>query len=377
MHIALDGSDLASEKLDGTTVYVRELLPRLAKILKQDGHRVTVFSHSPINAELFGDGVEINITRGRRFWTQTVLSRALFRVRPDLLFLPIQTVPLYRPANLKVVATIHDLDFLEYPKMYETKNRILLRWFSRVVARNATKLIAVSEYTKNEVIKFYKRDKRDIAVVYHGFDRKNFRPPVSFEEKEAVVGNIQKKYGIPGNVILFVGAMQPRKNINRLIDAFELYKAGGDRVNLVLVSGNGWREKEIMKRIQGSSFLKDIHVLKKVPYRDLTALYWNASVSVLVSIAEGFGLPVLEAMACGTPVLTSNNTALSEIARASAILVEPADGNAIANGLEKILADSQTKKRLIEAGFDRVAGFSWEKCAKETADVIEGVDSGL
>lgn len=372
MHIALDGSDLASTKFDGTTVYVRELLPRLARILKDRGHRVTVFSHSPIPGELFGDTAEINVTRGRRFWTQTVLSRALFRVKPDLLFLPIQTVPLYRPANLKVVATIHDLDFLEYPNMYEWKNRFLLRWFSRVVSRNATKLVAVSEYSKKQIIKFYRRQAEDIGVVYHGFDRKNFRPPVSMEEKAMVLNNIQKKYAIPGGTILFVGAMQPRKNINRLIDAFELYKASGDKVNLVLVSGNGWREKEIMKRIQNSSMLKDIHVLRNVPYRDLTGLYWNAAVSVLVSIAEGFGLPVLEAMACGAPVLTSNNSALNEIASGVALTVNPEDENAIASGLETILADSQTKKKMIENGFDRVMAFSWDKCAEETAAVIEG-----
>ncbi len=373
MHIALDGSDLASTKFDGTTVYVRELLPRLARILRDAGHRVTVFSHSPIAPEVFGDSAEINITRGRRFWTQTVLSRALFRVKPDLLFLPIQTVPLYRPANLKVVATIHDIDFLVYPAMYEWKNRFLLRWFSRVVARNATKLIAVSEYSRGEIMKFYKRSMDDIAVVYHGFDRKNFRPPVSMEEKTMVVSNIQKKYAIPGNVVLFVGAMQPRKNINRLIEAFELYKANGDGANLVLVSGNGWRENEIMKRIKSSFALKNIHVLKNVPYRDLTGLYWNASVFVLVSMSEGFGLPILEAMACGTPVLTSNSTALAEIAHDASIMIDPKDGNAISNGLEKILTDSQTKKQLIEAGFDRVITFSWDKCAEETAKVIEGV----
>jgi len=371
VHIVLDGSDLASNKFDGTTVYVRELLPRLALILKRAGHRVTVFSHSPIDPDIFGDTAEINVTRGRRFWTQTVLSRALFRVKPDLLFLPIQTVPLYRPSTLKVVATIHDLDFLVYPTMYEWKNRLLLRWFSRVVARNATKLIAVSEYSRGEIMKFYKRRMEDIAVVYHGFDRKNFRPSVSVEEKAVVIANIQKKYAIPGNVVLFVGAMQPRKNINRLIDAFELYKANGDGSNLVLVSGNGWREDEIMKRIKSSSALKHIHVLKKVPYRDLTGLYWNAAVSVLVSMSEGFGLPVLEAMACGVPVLTSNSTALAEIAQDAALTVDPKDGNAIANGLEKILTDSQTKKRLIEAGFDRVIAFSWDKCAQETAGVIE------
>lgn len=371
MHIALDGSDLTSDKLDGTTVYVRELLPRLAKVLKSHGHRVTVFSHTSIDDGFFDEGIEINVTKGRRFWTQTVLSRALFRVKPDLLFLPIQTVPLYRPKNLKVVATIHDLDFLKYPDMYDKKNLLLLRWFSRVVARNATRLIAVSQYTKDAIVDYYKRPTGDISVVHHGFDRKNFRPPVSYEEKELVLTTIQKKYNIPGNVVLYVGAMQPRKNISRLIDAFELYRMNGDGAKLVLVCGNGWREKETIKRIQCSPAIEDIHILRRVPYRDLMGLYWNASVSVLVSISEGFGLPLLEAMACGTPVLASNGSALAEIGKDAAFLVDPQDSGQIALGLKKILIDLQLKRKLTENGFDRVMSFSWEKSAEETAVVIE------
>lgn len=374
MHIALDGSDLASEKIDGTTVYVRELLPRLSAVLKRHGHRVTVFSHSPIPAEVFGDDAEINVTRGRRFWTQTVLSRALFRVKPDLLFLPIQTVPLYRPANLKVVATIHDLDFLQFPKMFDWKNLLLLRWFSRVVIRNASRLIAVTQNTKNDVLRYYRRSAEDIFVVYHGFDKKNFRPPISFDEKEAVLRNIRDKYKINGGYILYVGAIQPRKNILRLVEAYEAYRKNGGNAELVLVAGNAWKEKEIIRRIENSPQSGAIHLLRKVPYRDLLGIYWNAAIFVLPSLAEGFGLPILEAMACGTPVIASGRSALKEVAGATALLIDPESTDSLAQGLERLMSDSALREELRAKGLKRALDFSWDKCAEETAAVIEGVE---
>lgn len=371
MHIALDGSDLATKKFDGTSVYVREILPRLASELSKRGHRITVFSHTPIEQGFFGSEIEICITKGRRFWTQTVLSRALFRLRPDLLFLPIQTVPLYRPASLKVVATIHDLDFIEYPRMFDLKELLLLRWFTRVVARNATRLIAVSNTTKDCVIKHYNRKEEDISVVYHGYDKQRFRLPVSENEKTAVTDGVRKKYNIPSDVILFVGAFQPRKNIETIISAFELLKKTGKSQHLVLITGNAWKSGGIMSRIGGSPFKDYVHVLKNVPDEDLTGLYWNAKVFVLPSFAEGFGLPLLEAMACGVPAVVSNVSALAEIGKHGAVLCNPKNPEDFRNAIEKIVSDEEEFKKYHNAGLQRASDFSWERSARETADAIE------
>jgi glycosyltransferase involved in cell wall biosynthesis len=371
VHIALDGSDLATKKFDGTSVYVREILPLLASELIRRGHKVTVFSHTPINNGVFGSEIEICITKGRRFWTQTVLSRALFRLRPDLLFLPIQTVPLYRPVNLKVVATIHDLDFLEYPQMFDFKNLFLLRWFTRVVARNATRLIAVSNTTKDCIIKNYKRKEEDISVVYHGYEEKRFRLPASEDERSEVTGNVRKKYSIPTDCILFVGAFQPRKNIETLISAFELLKKSGKPQHLVLVSGNAWKSGKIIDRINKSLFKEHIHVLKNVPNEDLVGLYWNARVFVLPSFAEGFGLPLLEAMACGVPAVVSNVSALSEIGKRGAVLCDPKSPEDFCVAIEKILLSEEEFKKYQDAGLQRAKDFSWERSAQETADAIE------
>jgi len=371
VHIALDGSDLATKKFDGTSVYVRKVLPLLADELNRRGHKVTVFSHTPIEQGVFRGEIETCITKGRRFWTQTVLSRALFRLRPDLLFLPIQTVPLYRPANLKVVATIHDLDFLEYPQMFDFKELFLLRWFTRVVARNATRLIAVSNTTKDCIVKRYKRKEEDISVVYHGYEKQQFRLPISVDEKIETTASMRKKYGIPANCVLFVGALQPRKNIETLISAFELLKKSGKSEHLVLISGNAWKSEKIIRRINESSFKDHIHVLKNVPDEDLAKLYWNAKVFVLPSFAEGFGLPLLEAMACGIPAVVSNVSALAEIGKNGATLCDPNNPEDFHSALEKILSSEEEFQKCKNAGLQRVKDFSWERAAQETADAIE------
>lgn len=371
MHIALDGSDLATKKFDGTSVYVREVLPLLASELSKRGHRITVFSHTPFEQGIFGSEIEICITKGRRFWTQTVLSRALFKLRPDLLFLPIQTVPLYRPANLKVVATIHDLDFIEYPQMFDFKSLFLLRWFTRVVARNATRLVAVSNTTKDCIMKRYKRKGEDISVVYHGYEKKRFRLPVSESEKSEAINNVQKKYNIPSDVILFVGAFQPRKNIGTIISAFELLKKTGKSQHLILVTGNAWKSGGIISRINESPFRDCIHVLKNVPDEDLTGLYWNAKVFVLSSFAEGFGLPLLEAMACGIPAVVSNVSALAEIGKQGAVLCDPKDPKDFCSTIDKIVSNEEEFQKRKNAGLQRASEFSWERSAQETADAIE------
>jgi len=372
VHIALDASDLIGHKIDGTTVYVRELLPRLARLLIRRGHMVTVFSPLKIDNCDFG-GANTYVAKGRRFWTQTVLSRALFRVKPDLLFLPIQTVPLYRPAELKVVATVHDLDFFDYPQMYDAGNLFLLRWFTRVVARNATRIIAVSANTKADIVKHYGREAADIDVVHHGYDRKMFRPPVSEEERQGASENLQRKYGVSGGYIFFVGALQPRKNIIGLISAFETLKKNNRPEHLVIVSGNAWKEEKIINRIKSSAFSEHIHLIRNVSSRDLTDFYWCAKVFVLPSFAEGFGLPVIEAMASGTPVVTSNGSALAEVAKGAARLIDPNETKDIAAGILDLLTNASLREKLRGSGMKVASDFSWDKCAEETASVIEKV----
>lgn len=372
MHVAVDASDLTSEKLDGTTVYARELLPRLLRVLAEHGHRVTVFLPRPPLPELsLPADVEQTIIPGRRFWTQTVLSRALFAVRPDVLFLPIQTVPLYRPAGVRVVATVHDLDFFDFPRMYTWKNRLLLRWFTRVVARNAHRLIAVSQTTKDAILGRYTRSSEDITVVHHGYDSSLFRLPASEDQRAGAVRDLRGRYDLPERYILFVGALQPRKNISGLVTAYEKLVREGREEQLVLVSGHGWQEGPLLETLEASSVRDRIHLIRGLPRTDLPGMYWGASAFVLPSFAEGFGMPVLEAMACGTPVVVSRGTALEEVAGGAAELVDPTDPTAVAAGIGRVLTDATYREQLRTRGTEHARQFSWDRCAKETAAVIE------
>jgi glycosyltransferase involved in cell wall biosynthesis len=207
--------------------------------------------------------------------------------------------------------------------------------------------------------------------VHHGCDGRRFAPAATPEQQREACRDIQRRYAIPELPLLFVGALQPRKNLQGLLAAFELLRGKGRTEDLVIVCGNAWKEQDLLRRIAASQYHGSIHVLRSVPPEDLPAIYWNASVFVLPSFSEGFGLTVLEALACGTPVVVSATPALQEIAGDAAVAVSPHDPSAIALAIERFLKDPVRRRAYIERGLKRAAGFSWDRTAKATAAVIE------
>lgn len=374
VRVALDGSDLAQERFEGPSVYAGELLPRLTGMLVERGHTVVTYTPGPLcNVQVAGD---VRMVPGAPFWTQRIFAAALRRDRPDALFMPIQMLPVFRPTGMVTVAVIHDLEFLRYPKTYTLTNQLLLRLFTRKAVREATRLIAVSQYTKDEVVRVYGRESADITVVYHGVDAARFHPlPPDVREEER--RRVRAQHGLPEQFILFVGALQPRKNVGGLLAAFEeLPRLGVPEVGLVLVSGGGWKEEVLLRRIAASPRRRHIRLLRRIPHEALPDLYRAADVFVLPSFSEGFGMPVLEAMACGTPVVTSNASSLPEVAGEAALFAEPGDPADLARTLAHILADREVRQDLIASGFRRAAYFSWERAASETAEVIETAGRG-
>lgn len=357
MHIALDGSDLAADRFEGPSVYAGELLPRLSKSLLERGHTVSTYlPNNPRGVELAGD---IRVIPGSPFWTQRFFAAALRRDRPDVLFMPIQMLPLGRPRTMRTVAVVHDLEFLHYPQTYTFGNRMLLQWFTRHAVRNATQLIAVSQYTKDDVVRTYGRAARDITVVHHGVQ------PVRAITRAKQESELPKRY------ILFVGALQPRKNIGGLVAAFEnVHKLEKD-LYLVIVGGGGWKSESILQCIEHSPSQRSIRVLRRVPREDLAALYAHAEAFVLPSLSEGFGMPVLEAMAAGTPVITSKTSSLPEVAGDAALLVNPSDTSAIAHAVLRVLREPSLRQELVAKGRARAATFTWDRTAEQTATVIE------
>ncbi|TSC63738.1 MAG: group 1 glycosyl transferase [Parcubacteria group bacterium Gr01-1014_106] len=244
-------------------------------------------------------------------------------------------------------------------------------------------LIAVSQYTKDDVVRTYGRAANDMTVVHHGVNLGQ-RPEAGGHS----TADVRQRYDLPERYILFVGALQPRKNIEGLIAAFEeVIQRTGNReqrtenreqrtgsdgaLHLVIVGGGGWKSEAILRRIETSPARKDIHVLRRVPRADLLQVYAHAEMFVLPSFSEGFGMPVLEAMAAGTPVITSNTSSLPEVAGDAALLSNPHNPSDIARAILRILREPALRDELMKSGRARAATFTWDRTAEQTAGVIE------
>lgn len=345
MKIAFDVSDLCTNRADGTTRYTKELVKRLPELASEHTWR------------LLGPCAPYG-SPWPKYWTQTKLSFDLYRDRCDVLFMPIQQLPILRP-RMKTVAVVHDLAFHYYPEHFTYKNWALLHLFTAQVAREADQIIAVSAATAQDIDTFYGR--RDgVHVIHHGVDMARFQAK-GVRYPKIKVPDPLKPY------VLFVGQIQPRKNIIRLVEAFERLAEYDRELHLVIAGGHGWLQQPILKRIIESPYRERIKRLGPVPDSELPGLYANAEVFVLPSLYEGFGMPILEAMAAGCPVVTSTASSLPEVAGGAAIVVDPTDVVALAEGIQRARRE---RSELRVKGRQRAAEFTWEKTARETLQVL-------
>lgn len=357
MKIGFDVSDLVTGRADGTTRYTRELARLFPKISPHmDWHYF-----APGNIPGLDVGVKLHSSPFPKYWTQARLPWDVWRIRPDVLFMPIQQLPMLRPRDLKTVAVIHDLACHTFGEQFTYKDWLLLHAFSAQVAREADRIIAVSQATANDIATYYGRTD-EVYVVHHGVDHARFRIPTA-EEETAGWAALQKRCPrIQKPYVLYVGQIQPRKNLVGLTQAFEILQQRRPDVHLVIAGGHGWRQKEITHALATSPARDHILELGSVSDDLLPALYHHAGVLGLVSHYEGFGMPLVEAMACGTPVVTSNVSSMPEVAGPHARLVDPSDIEEIAHGLENSLTDPPPGALLSE----EAQRFSWEKCATKT-----------
>jgi glycosyltransferase involved in cell wall biosynthesis len=238
----------------------------------------------------------------------------------------------------------------------------------RVSARKASKIIAISENTKKDIIDYFRIDEEKIRVIYLGVDRQ-FSPQPDTNE----VG-VLSKYNLPRGYILSVGTLEPRKNILRLINAYKMVASTGEPVpKLVIVGGQGWRNEDLGKLVRESGLADRVVLVGYVPDEDLPTLYRNAAVFVYPSLYEGFGLPPLEAMACGTPVITSNISSIPEVVGDAAILIDPYNTTEIAQAIASVLNNKELRDRLKMNGLVRSNLFSWDKTARETLKLYQEV----
>jgi glycosyltransferase involved in cell wall biosynthesis len=264
----------------------------------------------------------------------------------------------------KTVLTVHDVLYERFPQFFTHmdcyRNKFGISWS----CRRADHILTVSESSKRDLISFYGLTSERITVTYPGTDDCYY--PMDREQSKEHL----RKYGVTEDFILYVGAIQPRKNVARLLSAFAQVKQKRSLPHkLVIVGPNAWLSAESFRTLADHPSKDDIVVTGHVPKSDLPYFYNAATVFVYVSIAEGFGLPVLEAMACGVPTITSFGSSLEEIAGGAAILVDPLDDIAIASAIEDVLLDSDQRARLRALGLARSAQFSYREMALQTRAV--------
>ena len=371
MRVALQASDLDHERIDGTRVYLRELLRRFGSLSPETDF--LLYHRSRFNPALAPPTFPNYVERLLSFplaWMQTRFAWAMYRERPDKLFLPIQAAPLFLPQGLEVTATIHDLAFKKYPKTFPREDLFKLNFLLNRVVSRADKLIAVSEATKRDLLDFFPHlPPERIHVIHHGFDGAFFGTKLSPEDLKRELGEHRLE---AGNYILYVGALQPRKNLIRLIRAFEGVKREFPGLKCVLAGEDAWLSGGIREAREKSPSREDILLTGRVSFETLRALYQGARAFVFPSLYEGFGLPILEAFASGTPTLVARNSSLAEVAGEGALFCEAEDERDIEEKLGLLLRDETLRASLRERASRELGRFSWEKTAEETLRCILG-----
>ncbi|MCL4338865.1 glycosyltransferase family 4 protein [Patescibacteria group bacterium] len=304
-------------------------------------------------------------------WTQVALPFKLFiqRPRPDIFFSPSHYSPRFAPCPCAM--SIMDLSFINFPEMFRKKDLYQLTRWTEYSVKKAAKVFTISYYSKKSIVEYYKVRDDKVVVTYPGYDSDVFN--TNEKRNERLEERLKKKYHLSDNFILFVGTLQPRKNIKKLIEAFEKIIMSGDKTNLqlVIIGKKGWLFEDILEAIKTSRVVQRIIVTDYVLPLELPLFYHMASCFVLPSLYEGFGLPVVEAMACGCPVVVSNNSSLPEIIWKSGLLVDPEDSKDIARGIKSVIYDKELRSRMVVGGHDRIKVFSWEKCALQTLKVLQ------
>ena len=371
MRVGIDAHCLGQKKT-GNETYTHSLVKHLSQ-LARDGVEYTIYVSQ--NGE----------SQGRQFSEEWFRSK-LIRPASPLIRIPIGFAIESRMRKLDVlhtqyllphhvkcrtVLTVHDVLYEKFPEYFTWtdyyRHKVGVPWS----CRRADRIITVSESSKRDLVALYGLDPERISVTYLGPD--SCYHPIDVAEAKQ---HLREKHGIDGEFLLYVGAIQPRKNIPRLLSAFERVKCEA-RIphQLVIVGPKAWLADGAFRSLERSAVKKNVIVTGYVPREDLPHFYNAAGAFVYVSMCEGFGLPVVEAMACGTPTITSRGSSLEEVAGEAAILVDPHDVDAIAGAMERVLTDSDLRMRLRELGLAQSKKFSCQKMATQTQDIYRGLMS--
>lgn len=372
MRIAINTRFLLKNKLEGFGWFTHEVVSRMVKNNPQ--HEFIFFFDRAFDDKfIYANNVTPVVLNPParhpilfKIWFNWSVKRALKKYKADVFFSPDGYMSL--TSNVKQVGVIHDLNFEHYPQdLPKSARKYLLKYFP-LFAQKANKIITVSEYSKQDIIDTYKVNPNKISVAYNGIGV--FFTPIKNSKKE----DVKRKFTSNKDYFLFVGALHPRKNIINLFKAFDLYKTQTNSENKLLVVGEKyWWNDEIKTVFESLKNQKDIVFTGHVQSDELNEIYGAGLALVFPSYFEGFGIPLVEAMKCELPIVSSNATCLPEIAGDAAIYFDPFSVEDIANSLIKISQDKALRTKLIENGKQRSNLFSWDKTANICWEAIEEV----
>lgn len=378
MLIGIDGNEANEVRSDigervGVNQYAYEILWGLYRLNKKrkTKHNFIIYLKSSPKDDLPKENYfwEYQVIPGGGMWIiKKLILVFLKRSRPDVFFTPSHYLPPVTP--VPSVCTIHDLGYLKFSGQFKKYDFWQLKYWTAISITISKYIIAVSKSTKKDIVRHYHFASKKIAVIHHGYDKSRFNTKISSKDVRRVI----KKYGISKKYVLFLSTLKPNKNVEGLIEGFRKLTIDHQQLNtkLVIAGKKGWMYKSIFQRVKELNLGKNVIFTDFVSEKDKPALLFGAKVFILPSFWEGFGMDVLNAMACGTPVVVSKVASLPEVAGKAGVYVDPYSPQSIADGIKKVLKMTSSEyNKLVKSGLKQASKFSWQKASKQTLKVLE------
>jgi glycosyltransferase involved in cell wall biosynthesis len=357
----------------GIGTYIRNLLRHLARLDRESEYVLLCRPEDSLFADELGANFRSAPDRSAPYSLREQLSLPLAAAREhvDVYHAPHYVLPILTRGRR--VVTIHDCIHLMFPQYLPYRfSKTYVRAMLYAATRQADRILTVSESSKRDILRFFSVKPEKISVIYNAIDEHFSVPPT-----DDTVERVRGRYQLEDLFVLYVGNVKPHKNVERLIDAFALLRRRGvDGLKLVIIGDEISKFQTLRRAVHRHKLHKHVRFLGFVPDDTLSALYRLAGVFVFPSLYEGFGLPPLEAMACGAPVITSNVSSLPEVVGDAALLVDPYSSEAIAEAIWKVLSDSSLSERLRAKGLARAQDFSWQRSVARTLEIYKEVVSG-
>ncbi len=371
MRIWIDGYEANVEQRLGSSQWAFELLHNLEKIDQKNEYTILLPSSPLGDLPKMRSRWKYKILKPKQLWTKIALPGILYlsREKPDIFLSPTHYIPSFCPSTVKRICTIFDLSFLHFPEMFNKKDLWQLKAWTKFSAENADHIITISNFSKKDVIEQYGVQKEKISMIYPGYNKDNFQYQIS----NIKTAEVKKKYKIGDSYIIYIGTVQPRKNLVRLIEAYAKIEEDLQLVIVGKITGQdreGWKFEEILDAPKKLGIEGRVKFLGFVATDELKHLLSGSLAFVLPSLWEGFGIPVLEAMASGVPVIVSNVSSLPEVVGSAGLLIDPYSVDQIEQAIRTIVSDKKLQQTYSKAGLLQAKKFSWEKTTREVLKVF-------